>query len=146
MENKEHYIYLTSTDSHHFYPDNKANCFYVKLGERLRLSGSWKVALKEIYCPPVPPTTKFINVLCPIIAPSIVGDLNCHLLRKIKTEYRSKKEKNVVSKAFPKSYYIPITNVVDIETLYIKVTDQDFNLVNFDIAGETHMVLHFKKV
>ena len=46
---RKHYLYLCSSDSELYYPNNTATDFTVELTETLNLPGEWECSLLEIF-------------------------------------------------------------------------------------------------
>lgn len=79
------YMFLSSEDCKGIYPQNTPQDFIVQLPERLRLQGSWSVALAEVTYPSdfkgvTPPWLHLEVDLCET---SIVGDQKMSILRRL---------------------------------------------------------------
>ena len=131
---KDFYITLKNSDSIRFFPNNNPSHFRVKLQERLKVLGHWKVALCEIHTSKSVQEAVYVcsNLTSRYIANGSIVPALRHLpdLRK-----------NYV---FETPYYISIDGV-EYDTIEIYITDDSFNPVSFD-AEQVTCTLHFKQV
>ena len=127
------YITLSSDDSAKYFKRNKSSHFHVKLQERLKLQGSWSVALCEIHTSQrmAQPVYVCSNLTSSYIAN---GSLSA-ALRYIPDTRRS----NV----FDTPYYINIDGD-EYDAIEIYITDASMNLVAFEQQQVT-CTLHCKQ-
>lgn len=78
---KEHHLFLSSTDSLAFFPNNKAIDFHVEFSEALNLSGRWTCALTQIAFKDE--LVSDIVVLCDICESSYINNTRLPVLRVI---------------------------------------------------------------
>ena len=132
------YITLKNSDSVRFFPANKPSHFRVKLHERLKVGGHWKVALCEIH------TTERIPVsvyACSNLTSSyIAGGSLTPALRYIPCTSGHAANSHV----FDTPYYISIDGH-EYDTIEIYITDELFNITSL-MTKHLTCTLHFKQV
>ena len=129
---EDFYITLSSKDSTNYFPGNNAGHFRVKLHERLKLQGLWKVALCEFHMSEKHDETL---VCCSNLTSSYVfGGLLSRVLRLIRDK----------SKTFHEPYYIKV-DATEYDMIEIYIRDASMNPVSFD-GSESVCTLHFKQL
>ena len=137
MESRQFYVYISSSDSTNYFPDNQPSKFTVKLPETLRLHEKWQLALCEIQYPSIQNKPDQLLILCDLCQDSIVGDKRLPILRRMTFEdpgYRS----------FGVFYYVNLkAHEVDRITVYLKTeTGQEPSFG----SGKLLCTLHFQHV
>ena len=131
---KDFYITLKNRDSNKFFPNNKPEHFRVKLQERLKVLGQWKVALCEFHT-----TTRIGEAVyvCSNLTSSYIADGSLgSALRYIPDTRRNS--------IFESPYYINIDGH-EYDMIEIYIADEAFNPMSFDVEQVT-CTLHFKQV
>ena len=138
----EFYLWIKSSDSLNYYPDNVSNKFRVRLAARLDFKlTDWLVALREIHIPKIAEPGKeqdFYLVCSSICGQTLVGDRSLRLLRKIKVE------KETYIAEFIHGNYIPV-NRSEVESIDIRILSERGTYFNFVSGTDTHCLFHFKK-
>ena len=114
------YITMSSSDSNKYFPRNKPSHFRLKLQERLKLQGSWNVALCEIH------STKRFNQ--PVYVCSNLTSLyiaNGSLSAVLRYIHGGK------SNVFDTHYFIRVDGY-EYDAIEIYITDTSMNLVSFE--------------
>ena len=128
------YITLSSDNSVKYFKTNKASHFHVKLQERLKLQGSWNVALGEIHSSKRIP--QHVYVCSNLTSSYIVNGSLSSALRYIPDTRRSY--------VFDTQYFIRVDSH-EYDVIEIYITDTSMNPVSFDEQQLT-CTLHFKRV
>ena len=139
MESRQFYVYISSSESSQYFPDNQPSRFTIKLPETLRLHGKWQIALSEIQYPSIQKKPEQLLILCDLCQYSIVGDTRLPILRRIKYKDRGSR-----FHSFGLLYYVALkTQEVDRVSIYVKTdTGEEPSFT----GGKLRCVLHFKHV
>ena len=130
------FVYLSSSDSPQFYPENDPYEFTVELPEILTLEGNWHCALISF----AQPTSEDVTIFCDILDYSFIQDTYKPVLRQLS-------EQDVYFADFPNLHYV---KVKDFAVKRIKISIlKSTNLTPPSPAPAdslTHLGLHFKKL
>ena len=115
------YITFSSSDSDKYFPKNKPFHFHLKLQERLKLQGHWKVALCEFH------TTGRIGqsvYVCSNLTSSYIASGSLSAALRYIPDIRK-------SFVFDTQYFIKVDGY-EYDSIEIYITDASMNLVSFD--------------
>ena len=134
------YVFLSSDDSIHLYPDNGPKEFTVNLGKSINLEGKWKCALKEItyhFNDALPET---IYVLCNKCEQSYVRNNYMPVLRRLHFPFETE---GLYTETFYEAFYMNVSDN-NISNITISIRGIDDSDVEFDYHA-IKCVLHFKR-
>ena len=130
------FIYLSSTDSPEFYPQNEPYEFTVELPENLNLEGNWHCALLSFS----QPVSDDVTIFCDILDYSFIQNTYKPVLHQIS-------EQDIYFSDFPNLHYMKVkdSSIKRIKISILKST----NLTPPSPApadSRTQLALHFKKL
>ena len=128
------YVTLGSDDSAKYFKRNKSSHFHVKLQERLKLQGSWNVALCEIH------SSKRVQqpvYVCSNLTSSYIANGSLSAALRYMPDLRK-------SYVFDTPYFIKVDGN-EYDAIEIYITDASMNLASFEVEQVT-CTLHFKQV
>ena len=128
------YLFISSSDSKSYYPENKPHTFIVELGERINLISRWLVALSDLNLNVT--TTETLYIFCDIFDISYIKNSMKPILRMIYPTGSSK------SFSFLKRYN-PIVQR-NFTHLQIYIRDKTMNVPAI-ITEDLELTLHLKK-
>jgi hypothetical protein len=136
---EQHYLFLASSDSKEFYPENIPSQFIVQLPHILQLQGDWFCALRSFDYrgdTVLPPELYICSDIC---EDSIVRNTQTSVLQYINTPEKTKS----LSLQFKDPYYLKITQT---QLNRIKFCLLSSTLTQTNIStGTVHCILHLKK-
>ena len=138
----EHYLFLSSTDSLTYYPENTPEYFTVNLEQSLCLRGVWKVALTDINIElnfNSPRRPSHLELMVNICQPSFIYGKYLQTVRRL---YIPPKTQSLYE-VFPSPYYF---NLKEAEFRSVTVNVLDQNLQASKLTGEINFTLHLKRV
>lgn len=121
-------VYVSSSDSKHIYPTNKATNFRVQLPQHIE--GSWMCGVAYCLLPFRPDTPVFIT--CDFIESTILGGQFQPVLCVVTSK----------SKEYQHIDYVRVKSK-QLNSLCVKLVDREGKVVN-DIDGETLVVFDFQ--
>ena len=136
MNGKDFFLFISSSDSSSFHPENKIYNFIVELPERINLLGKWQVALCDFHLSEG--TSEMLYIFSDLWDYSYVRDSVQPILQIIYPHGSEKK-----NYMFPRFFYIPITNN-NFTRLNFYIKDKTLRLLT-SLTGEIQMTLHFKR-
>jgi len=139
------YVYMSSEDSLHMYPDNTAAQFKLQLPERLKLDGGiWEVAVAEVEYPRHyidnnrKPSGLYFEVdLCEA---SFVGGQKLSVLRRLPVDADNS---GVTTLTFPHMYYVRLRQP-EFDSIQVYIREPSMQLASF-AAGTSSCTLHLKR-
>jgi len=135
---EDFYVYLTSDDSIHLFPDNKPSEFTVNLGRNITLKGNWTCALKEITYHVHQDLPETVYILCNKCEPSYVRNTYLPILRRL---HFPLVEEGMYTDTLYEPFYMKVIDS-NISNLTISIRGQDDSDVKFDYHS-IKCVLHF---
>lgn len=141
MEDKQHYLFISSSDSKDIFVDNQSYDFRIQLPQTLMLDGEWECALVDFKVYPKKEKMSDIYVFTDIIQESYVCNNNLPLLGI--TYYLSDK-KNESSISLDTILYHKLSrNMIDMVRIYIK--DEDLRPYT-ELGDSVRCTLHLRKI
>jgi hypothetical protein len=128
----DHYLFISSTDSKDWFPQNNSQNFRIKLPSSLKLDGLWRCALTEFSYTPIFEglIPKEIYICCDIVQDSYACNSTLPLLRKVNVPSQHSSRIQIL---FPQNFYIPVSQE---EIQYINMYIKDENLQNPSFGSE----------
>ena len=129
------YLFVSSSDSLEYFPDNKPCDFNVKLPQTLELTGTWTCSLRDIKC--VTTSDKDLYVYSDFLQDSYVNNKKLPLLQYISGE-QGKVVRNFDGSICPRLARR------DLSSIHVYIRDSKMN--SAPLTGErTTCTLHFEK-
>ena len=129
------YLFVSSSDSSEYFPDNIACDFKVKLPQMLQLPGTWTCSLRDLKC--VTTLDKDLYVFSDIIEDSYVNDKKLPILQYVYGK-RGKVARNFDGSICPRLARR------DLSTIHVYIRDSKMNKAPLT-AQCTTCTLHFEK-
>lgn len=139
MNNQDRfYVFLSNEDSKTIYPQNSPQDFIVQLPERIKLYGSWSVALTEVSYPfkfrkgIVP---NWLDIEVDVCEASIVGDQKQCILRRLPISGKHL--------TFNPPFFFPVRHQ-EIDSIHVYIKDESGAVASFT-SGLSYCTLQFVK-
>ena len=135
MNSDNFYLFISSSDSLSFHPDNKGSNFTVELPESVNLHGEWEAALCDFYHNPE--VNEILYVFCDLCDYSYIGNSLEPIIRKIYPNSTS------TDFQFSSNYYINVKNK-NINRIKVYIRDVNFGFPS-SVTGDIHLTLHLRR-
>lgn len=124
------YLYLSSSDSTHLYPDNTGVDFTVRLPQPITGQNHM---LGMVHCITPSKPVEPLYIVCDVVQSSVLGEYQLPILDQT----------SVKTKEFTHVAYKPVT-VSEISTLRVKLLNRRRELASYT-SGKTYIILHLKQ-
>ena len=135
MESNSSYLFLSSDDSKNYHPDNVGHMFTIELPERVKLEGTWEVAICDIHTEDPLSETVYLY--------SDISEYN-YIKNSLKPVLRMIFPSNINHMIFPVRYYVLIRPKT-LGRIKVYIRDRAKNIPN-SLSERVELTLHLKRL
>ena len=136
---QQYYLYLSSNDSLHYYPQNSAASYTNRLTSPLNLDiNNWVVGLVDIICDSALPLNSYV-ITCDVARTSFYNDKQINILG-----LPHKSDSTQINPAIKRPIYFPICRE-NINSIKIQLLNRNLKPIE-DFEGHVTCLLHIRKI